>query len=350
MGGVHLRALIAAGVLVASIGGCGSDPPGPAAPTVGDRIFMLGVPRSDRGTVDGVFLYTMDTATGKLVRQDLPHLGIGDPLHFLDVSGSRLVYFGDNGTTFAIDLALEEPPVRLGPSLYFVPSTTDGRVWLQGGPRSSPHPARYLSLKEVTVDGRVVVDGRSTNPPCPGPGVLAAVAEAVLCQSRGGLIAANPRTGRAIGGIPGSSFPLATGGDLVASCGEPCPQLYISDPAAGTRFRLEPRPSFTWEAGYSGAFSPNAQLLAVPVVPSTPVPDTRDGTRRVALVDVSERSVEVIHGSRIRQGGRLAFSSAGDRLLFITPGRRVMAYDVGSGRLKTVGSSRRIDVYDLTAG
>jgi hypothetical protein len=204
---------------------------------------------------DGVFLCTMDSVTGVLERQNLPKLGIGDPLQFFDVTGGRLVYYGINGTAFSIDTDLGGPPHRLGHSLTFVPSTTDGRVWLEGPIRASPDPDRYIPIKEVTVDGKVVVDGRSTRPSC-GPGIVAAVRRAVLCQAQPpGMIAADPRTGRRIGRVPGT-FPLATGGDLVASCGEPCPRLWVSDPVAGKTVRIDPRPGFRWRPDMRGRSRP----------------------------------------------------------------------------------------------
>jgi hypothetical protein len=110
---------------------CGSQSSRPVQPAQSpdpESLFMLGVPRSDHGAVDGVFLYTMEVSTGELIRRDLPRLGIGDPPRFLDVTGGRLAYYGENGTTFSIDLGLTEPPKRLGPSLYFIPSVTPGRV------------------------------------------------------------------------------------------------------------------------------------------------------------------------------------------------------------------------------
>ena len=35
-------------------------------------------------------------------------------------------------TVFAAPLALDRPPVRLGAAHAYVPSATDGRVWLAG--------------------------------------------------------------------------------------------------------------------------------------------------------------------------------------------------------------------------
>jgi hypothetical protein len=311
------------------------------------RLFLLGVPDSDHGAVDGVFLYTMDADTGVLQRQHLPKLGIGDPLQYFDVTGGRLVYYGINGTTFSIDTDLRGPPIRLGPSLTFVPSATDGRVWLVGPIRASSDPDRYLPIKEVTVDGKVVVTGRATNPPCVG-GISAAVRSAVLCPAPPDMIAVDARTGRRIGRAPGST-PLATGGDLVASCTNPCPKLVVSDPVAGKTVRIDPRPGFEWHTGYEGAFSPDGRLVAVPIKPAESTRGPRENTMRVAIVDLQNRSAQLIHGSEIREGGALDFSSSGDSLFFETPDGDVMDYRPGDRSLHSIGSAGRITVYDLVA-
>jgi hypothetical protein len=319
-----------------------------SAEGAGERLFLLGVPDSDHGAVDGVFLYTMDANTGVVQRQNLPKLGIGDPLQFFDVTGGRLVYYGINGTTFSIDTDLRGPPIRLGPSLTFVPSATDGRVWLEGPIRASSDPDRYIPIKEVTVDGNVVIAGRSTRPPCPGPGIAAAVRQAVLCQAPPNMIASDPRTGRRIGRVPGS-IPLATGGDLVASCTNPCPKLVVSDPVAGKTLRIDPQPGFEWQTGYEGAFSPDGTRVAVPVKPTKSRPGPREHTMRVAIVNLQDRSARLIHGSEIREGGALDFSSSGESLFFETPEGDVMEYRPGERSLHSIGSAGRITVYDLVA-
>jgi hypothetical protein len=306
------------------------------APTAGEELFMLGVPDTDHGPVNGVFLYTMDAETGTLVQRDLPKLGIGDPPRFLDVTGGRLAYFGTYGTTFSIDLDLREPPKLLGRSLYFVPSATDGRVWLRG----------KASVHEVTVDGDVIAGGPMPRPPC---GWLeGAVQKAIICQARkSGMVAVSPRTGRTTGRIPDTSFPIAIGKRLVASCDEPCPRLQLTDPVAHVAFSIRPRGPFTWQAGYDGAFSPDDTLVAVPVRPRR-TPAGHPNARQVAIVDLAARSASLVPGGRLRIDGPLAFSSSGD-LYFVAPNGEVMRYEPASRDLSSVGSAARIRVYDLTA-
>jgi hypothetical protein len=80
------------------------------------------------------------------------------------------------------------------------------------------------------------------------------------------------------------------------------------------------------EAGYEGTFSPNGALIAVPVEPTGPTPGARQKTLRVAIVDLHDRSADLIPGSEIRQGGALDFSSSGESLFFEAPDGTVMEY------------------------
>lgn len=306
-------------------------------PPVGDRLFVLGVPRSDHGTVNGVFLYTLDTDAGVLVKRNLPKLGIGDPEVFLDVTGGRLAYFGTYGATYSIDLELTETPKLLGGSRYFVPSGTAGRVWLRGG----------RTVHEVSVaDGYVTAAADLPYPPCSW--LVGAVKGALLCQARmDGMIAVNPRTDRTIARIPRTSFPLAVGERLVASCGEPCPRLRVTDPVAGHAFWIDPKPSFRWQAGYDGAFSPDGSLVAVPVAPKRRPVAGHPNALRVAIVDLASRSASPLADSQLRVDGPLAFSSTGD-LYFVAPDGDVMRYEPATQSLTRIGSAGRIRVYDLT--
>jgi hypothetical protein len=217
---------------------------------------------------------------------------------------------------------------------------------LRGLPRSSPHPGHVQGVREVDVEGKVSVDGDTHYPPCGW--LTTAVRDAVLCQGRkGGLVAVDPDTGRTISRIPDSPFPLASSGDLVATCGEPCPRLRITDPVARRTFWIPPGRGFHWEAGYDGAFSPDGDLIAVAAVPQRS-PDDHANSRQVAIVELHARSAKLIDGAAIRQGAPLSFSPRGD-LFFLTPDRTVMRYRPADGTLSEVGDASRIDIYDLTA-
>jgi hypothetical protein len=261
---------------------------GSAGPPAG-RLFFYGYPKSDRGTVNGTFLYSMDLPGGNLHREQLRTLGIGDPIEFIDFTGGRLVYFGAGGRTYSIDPRLSSRPRSLGRSLYFVASGSDGRVWLQR------QPGDHRTRKSTTVDevevgnGRVVTRGRLTKPPCPGPTVVAAAVGALLCQTGGPMIATDPSSGKVLMKVP--DFPLATGGDLVAACGEPCPRLVVASPSTGEKIRIEARSSFRWAAGYDGDFSPDLSTVAVPVRPAGTRPRSR--VRELALVNLQYGSTHL---------------------------------------------------------
>ena len=338
-------------VILALTAACGGGESRSAATTPsGERLFLFGYPKADPGAVDAVHLYTLDPGQERPVRRDLPKLGIGDPLEVIHATEGRLVYYGSHGTTFSIDVALSETPRRLGASLYFVPSATPGRVWLRSTPRSNPQPARRIGIREVGVDGRTFVDGEMTRPPCRGAWIVAAVRRAVLCQvgSPAGMVAASPRTGKRLGQVRGATFPLATGGDLVAACGEPCPRLQVRDPIAKTGFALPHGPAFRWEAGYEGAFTPDQSLLAVPVRRAE-AHRYRDNGRAIALVDVGAREAHLIDGSTIRRGAPVTFSSTGETLFWVDEEGAVTEYRPAEGRLRVIGSAARIRVLDLAS-
>jgi hypothetical protein len=334
--------------LVAIAVGCGDADEEPSAgdsePT--GRVLLFGY-EQDGGPIDGesVSLYSVDPPAGTVQRSHLPHMGIGDPLEFIEVSGDRLVFYGRGGATFSTGLDLEEQPKLLGESWYFVASATDGRAWLTFlDHQSSPQRRDLIGVEEVTVDGEVVVDGHTARPPCPGPTIVAAVREALLCQNDQELIAFDPRSGDVLRRMPGP-FPLASGGDLVASCGEPCPRLRINDPVAGTEFELEPEPSFRWTAGYEGAFTRDASFLAVPVEPTSP--GAGRNARSVALIDVAARSIRLIEGSETAVGRTMTFSPSGEWLFFVSNDEMLMAYQRGDERATAVADLGDLVILDL---
>ena len=259
----------------------------------------------------------------------------GDPPMRVLRTGGRLVYHGAAGVR-AIDLALKEPPERLGATGYFIPSATDGRVWLMF---LDKHERDLARVAEVTVDGRVTT--RGGKPPCRGVSVLRATAEALLCQDDASRqLAFDPETGRVLRRLPGP-FPLDTHGSRVAWCAERCPELHLTDVAGGSDTEVEPGPGFRFEETYEGAFSPDGSLLAAPV--------RTCGGRRVALVDVDAGTARVIAGPRLAGYRNLAWSSSGRRLYYNAGRGRIAAYDRASGRTRLLPFRLSSQVLDMAA-
>jgi hypothetical protein len=173
-----------------------------------------------------------------------------------------------------------------------VPSQAPGRVWLIG-----------RRAHEVTVDGATTVPSGALLPEAVP--VVAAASDGLLVQRRR-LEVWDPRTGARVRKLRGI-FPAAVHGSLVASCSQRCPELWLD------RTPVRPR-GFRFSESYSGAFSPDGSLLAVPA----------NGRRRVAVVDVASRTATLIRGPRLDPTyGQIAWSSTG--WLFYGSGRRRIA-------------------------
>jgi hypothetical protein len=348
LGPVVLALVLGSVALALFLGTRGTEPADGSAESPAGRLFFYGYPKSDHGTVNGTFLYSMDLPAGSLHRQRLRTLGIGDPIDFIDFTGGRLVYFGTSGRTYSIDPRLSSKPRSLGRSFYFVASGTEGRVWLQRRP-GNDQTKNSTAVDEVRVgNGRIVTRGGLTKPPCPGPTVVAAARGALLCQTEGPMIATDPSSGKILMKMP--AFPLATGGGLVAACGEPCPKLVVASPSTGEKTRLEPRSSFRWTAGYDGDLSPDGNTVAVPVKPASAGPSSR--IRELALVNLQYGSTHLAPGGAMGVQSGPTFSASGEFVYYVARNGAVMAQrvdDLDSPPLE-VGSASRINVLDLAAG
>jgi hypothetical protein len=253
----------------------------------------------------------------------------GDPPLRVLQTGGRVVYLAGSGV-HAIDPQLKGRPRKLGAGWYYIPSATDGRVWLTFADAADRDIGR---VAEVTVRGRVTARGGP--PPCPGASVLAATADALLCQDRDGLVAFEPRSGRVLRRLAGP-FPLDTDGDLVAWCDEGCPRLHVTDVETGSDEAIVPGPGFRFEESYEGAFAPGGALLAAPVM-------TRSG-RHVALLDVATGKVTVIG----RLAGYRNLTWSGRRLYFEAPGSRIAEHDITTGRTRRLGFRLRSRLLDMS--
>lgn len=288
-------------------------------------------------------LTAIDVRTGETTNREVP-VGPGDALYHLVKTGDRLVLYGGS-VTYALDLTLDGEPTSLGESLYFVPSATDGRVWLVTHDPASPATVRDLrAVREVTLDGRVTAQSVGP-PPCPGPTVVAAVEAGVLCQDDG-LVVWEPATGKVLKRLAGS-YPVDVHGDIVAWCGNGCPALHLTNTRTGEEKVIQADASFSFNETYDGAFSPDGSLLAVPVTVDGREPASRGGSDGVALIDVRTRSVELVAGSRSGVYTALAWSPTGDWLFFTDGEGRVMVYQPGMARATSLPATVPNPVLDM---
>jgi hypothetical protein len=259
----------------------------------------------------------IDLATGRETSAAFPELSPGDPPFNMILTGGRLVAYGRENT-WAIDPGLQHDPVDIGRSWYFVPSATQGRVWLTTLDPSSPATRRDLSVvREVTVDGRVTV------PPGARPAgwVDLATTAGMIVNAPANLEVWDPVTGDVRLRVPGP-FPAATRGALLAWCPSGCHRLHVTDARTGNDRAIPPAEGSRFEETYDAAFSPDGRWLATPAVTG--------GRERLALVEVATGVARIVPGSRLDAYRQIAWSPAGDWVFFGAPGRGLMAYHPGA--------------------
>jgi hypothetical protein len=260
-------------------------------------------------------------------RLEFPQLRPGDPPYRIVRRANRLVLYG--GDTYALNLDLRSPPEKLGQSSFFIPSSKPDRVWLARLDPESPETVRALeSVREVTVEGRVTVPEVV---PLGGRWPVGAVDDALVFESKpGGLEAWDPRTGEVTRRLPGAAMGTTHGAPL-AWCDASYETLHVTDVLTGEARAIAPPEGFVAFDCWSGAFSPDSTLLAVPVT---------GGTRFRGKAHARPRG----RGARRRQGGRgiaeppyvyIAWASTGESV-FVSGGeryeRRTLEYRVGDER------------------
>lgn len=284
-------------------------------------------------------LTVVDLDAGTTRTVPIPQLALGDSPFRIERSGSRLVFRGSTSrstgsdiATFTLDLELEDPPRNIGESWYFVPSATDGRVWLAILDPESPSTERALkAVREVTVDdGTTVTD--AALPEGRWSTVVGAVTNGVVFQGgqgEDGLQVWDPLAREVVMSLPGP-FAADTHETLIAWCDQSCEEMHITDVATRNDVIVQPGEGFAFEETYYGAFSPDGSLLAIPVV-------SEGGRTQVALVDVAQGTARVIKGSeRDEYYGSIAWSSTGEWVFFNAGDGRVMAYRPGAPEAQTI--------------
>jgi hypothetical protein len=244
-------------------------------------------------------------------RLEFPQLRPGDPPYRIVRRANRLVLYG--GDTYALDLDLRSPE-KLGQSWFFIPSSKPDRVWLARLDPESPETVRALeSVREVTVEGRVTVPEVV---PLGGRWPVGAVDDALVFESKpGGLEAWDPRTGEVTRRLPGAAMGTTHGAPL-AWCDASYETLHVTDVLTGEARAIAPPEGFVAFDCWSGAFSPDSTLLAVPVTggdevsrqsarsPSWTWSEASPGRSRDRRASVRLHRLGVHRRVRIRQRGR----------------------------------------------
>jgi hypothetical protein len=262
--------------------------------------------------------------SGRIRVVPVPELAPGDPQFNLVRAGRRLVFYGGTRSgpaVFSVGLDLRAPR-KLADAWAFVPAAREGRVWLMTlDPAGRDTRRAIASVREVTATGRLTL---APSPLPPARAIVGAVEAGLLVQADNRLDVWNPRAGEVTRRLPGP-FPVATHGNMVAICKPRCARLLIADARTGATLRVAPPTSFAFETTYGGAFSPDGELVALPVV------SRGNHDRRIALVDVASGATRVVPRSSLaRDYSPIGWSSSGRWLYSRARGGRIMAYRRGS--------------------
>jgi hypothetical protein len=289
---------------------------------------LVSIARSNR-------LTAIDAASGRrTVRRVRAVAGCGAELF---ETGGHIVVAGvveSRTVVFSVPLSLDRPPRRLGSAHAFVPSATDGRVWLAGVDCSRK---RMVGVREVTVDGeQTLASGRRV----PGSWVPGAVKGGLVVQRGRALFIWDP-------GAAGTGRRLdldaltAAQGDLLVGCaaGSNCRELAILD--ANSAAEIRPR-----HQGHrlhsDAAISPDGSLVAVPA----------RANRRwsVALISTRDGTTSIVQGSDTGDSYPELSWADSTGWLFFRAGTEVMAYRPGEPRAVKLPFRLRLDAIGFVAG
>ena len=307
---------------------------GPVAGPGEPRLFLAGAGE----------LWVVDVAGGSVRHRSLPQLSPGDPPYRIVRRGDKLVLWSYQTLTLEPSSPAAQPEVLVRDSWIFIPAAAPDRIWVGILDRKSPETERRLAaVREVTVDGRVTVG--DVRPP-EGRWPVAATRSGLVFPSHGSgpggldqLELWNPLTRKVLRRLPGDHA-VASHGDLLAWCRQPCARLHVTDAATGEDVEVRP-PAGAFGFDANGAFSPDGKLIAVPVR-SDPSLTTQDPKWRLALVDVEEGSATLVQGPTLQGYVFVDWSPAGTTV-FITGGDRFKQRTILEYRLGTA-SARRLPV------
>ena len=292
---------------------------GPVAGPGEARLFLAGAGE----------LWIVDVAGGSARHRSLPQLSGGDPPYWIVRRGDKLALWSYQTLTLDPGSSAAQPSTLVRDSWIFIPSAAPDRIWVGILDLTSPETERRLkAVREVTIDGRVTVaDVRPPQGRWPGGATSSALAFQSHGSGPGGdqLELWNPLTGKVLRRLPGE-FPVASHGDLLAWCRQPCARLHVTNVATGKEIQVRPPADATGFAPEKGVFSPDGKLLAVPV---------RTGpTWQLAVADVGAGTATRITGAAVQQDYVFVDWSASGDTVFLAGGRRgdqmIFAYRLGT--------------------
>jgi len=323
--GLVLTVALAAG-LWAAMGRDDSEPVATGSPTTapaidGPRLILTG---------DGE-AWVVDIGAGTAQRVAIPELSPGDPPYRVVRRDGKLVAWGYQ--TLVLDPELSSPPEVLAEdSGIFIASAVGDRVWVGIVDPASGGERRLKAVREIAVDGEVTVPDVA---PPQGRWPVAALNQGLVFQGeRNTLLVWDWRTGTSVDRLPGQ-FPLAWHGDVLAWCGGECQLVHIRDFATGDEFSFPcPGGTFGFD-GYTGAFSPDGQTLAL----ALSLDFGSDSRRALALIDVETGALDVVDGTNVEPGYvYVDWSPSGDAV-FISGGsdhRQLIEYRPAEGEARTI--------------
>ena len=301
-------------VLLALLAGCGETRTSGAGPT----LYLAGDNE----------LWIVDADSGRVRHENRADLGPGDPPHKVLARGRRVLI----GSPY-------------GSRAFFLPSARPDRVWVID---LEPGRSLVLGVREVTVNGETTVP--ATRPPTPR-WPLGAVRDGLLLEGDESVIVWDPRTDRIVRRLAISPGQLGPGSaDVVTMCSDAyCSVLRLIDVETRARRDVDAPLNLTPEP-WSGAFSPDGRMLAIPLR-AAGQPQT--AVRKLALVDVASGRLAVVPGSTVPAGYTLVAWSADGRHVFLTGGDRgkhrvIVGYRLGT-RTAHVLDVDVGDFYDLAA-
>jgi hypothetical protein len=263
--------------------------------------------------LDGNRFLSVDVATGDRTERKIRGLAGCAPQLFS--TGDHVVFSGvRKGRTVVLSMpaSLRQPPRVLGEAHAFVPSATEGRVWLAG---VDCDRRGMVGVREIGVDGGVTF---RSDRRVPGTWVAGAVEGGLVLQRRRSALVWNPRTGRR---DPLALRSVVTArGELIAGCtGRGACPLTVVDTASSRTVQAAPPPRGRLDL--APQISPDGTQVVAPAVAkqrwSLALVDPRDG--RTTIVPGSQTGKSFPYPTWTSTGW-LLFRSAGGRLMAYRPG------------------------------